>query len=317
VFRPSRANLGKCWNVGPAPQGTLLLVCSAACLAIIGPTVKGAYDAGASAWSLLALRFLAAFAALVLLTRGRMPLINWAKRGPYLLLLAGILGGAVAGYLEFSAYRLLPVAHVVIVLFLLPVWLALVNWLFKGEPIGLRNLAAIGLVILGLVLLYRLNFRGFSLRGFALAVMASGFFASFYLLVQAGMQEISPLGAVGLVVGSASATCVIASVLEGTLILDAWNPTILWRAGLLGVVGTGLALTFLFAGMNRTGALRASVVGAVEPVLAAALAWSLRGESLGLLQITGSLMVIAGALIVQPSGAAQLSRTDVEALARG
>mgnify|MGYP002401587567 CR=1 FL=1 len=294
-----------------------MLVGSAACLAIIGATVKGAYDAGASAWSLLALRFLAASAVFVLLTRGRVAPINWTGRGPYLLLLAGVLGGAIAGYLEFSAYRLLPVAHVVVVLFLLPVWLALVNWLFKAEPIGPRSLAAIVLVILGLALLYRLNFQGFSLRGFALAVLASGFFASFYLLVQAGMQEISAPGAVGLVLGSASATCVIASMLEGTLLRDLMNPAILWRAGLLGVVGTGLALTFLFAGMNRTGALRASIVGAVEPVLAAALAWSLRGESLGLLQITGSLMVIAGAVIVQPSPAARLSKADVEVSASG
>jgi len=70
-------------------------------------------------------------------------------------------------------------------------------------------------------------------------------------------------------------------------------------------------------GVRRCGSCRASIVGAVEPVLAAALAWSLRGESLGLLQITGSLLVIAGAVIVQPSPAARLSKADVEVSASG
>jgi drug/metabolite transporter (DMT)-like permease len=266
---------------------------------LTGVSAKLALDAGAGLSALLALRCTIAAGLVLAVLRGRLVELIWRPgRATGGLLLAGVAFIA-AGYLEYAAYRYLPIAYVVLVLFLLPVWLAIAEWVGRGRGVGLAGGLSIVSVLSGMALLVRAGAGPATLRGLVLALGASLLFGVFYLLVQRGIAQVGALPAVGVILLPAALITLVAALATHSLVAALQRPRVVEAALLLGVVATALALGFLFMGIDRVGAFKAAVIGAVEPVFAAILAWVLRGEALTALQLAGAALVIAGTLIVQ------------------
>ena len=73
---------------------------------------------------------------------------------------------------------------------------------------------------------------------------------------------------------------------------------------ILGVVAfsTLLAMAAFFAGMERIGATRASILSTVEPVITIAFSALLLGESFTWIQVGGAMLVLAAAVWVISQG---------------
>ena len=126
------------------------------------------------------------------------------------------------------------------------------------------------------------------------------------------VQRYHPITALAL--GFPITLVVFAPVMRGVQ-LDANIP---WSAWLLliylGVGTQGIAYLFFQWGLQTESATVASIVTLLEPVLAAALAWVLFDERLGLFGLVGAGMLIAGLVLLsvspQPVGGSGTSRAE-------
>ncbi len=66
----------------------------------------------------------------------------------------------------------------------------------------------------------------------------------------------------------------------------------------MAILSTVLPAFLLSAGIRRIGPERAALVGAAGPVTTIILAYYLLGEPISWLQIAGSILVLAGVLII-------------------
>jgi len=70
-------------------------------------------------------------------------------------------------------------------------------------------------------------------------------------------------------------------------------------AATMVVLGTILPFALVLTGLRHLPATRVGVVGMLEPVLAAAVAWAWLGEALGAVQLVGGAVVLAGIVLAQ------------------
>jgi len=70
----------------------------------------------------------------------------------------------------------------------------------------------------------------------------------------------------------------------------------------VGVGGTGIAYVAAASLIGRVGPVRMSAVTYVVPVVAAVLGIAVLGETLGAVQVSGALVLVAGAWLTTRSG---------------
>jgi drug/metabolite transporter (DMT)-like permease len=263
----------------------------------IGTVAKEAYRAGGSLTGIVAARFgLAALMWLVFLWPRRTVLR--ANGGTVAVLAAaGVVGALGSSYAEFAAYRYLPVGLTLVILFTDPVWVALIQRVFGGRRIGLRGVTAIATVVVGLALLLGVGSR-ISAVGIAFAFLASFGVTALLLGIQRAGPKLPGMAASGVLTVAAAMVAVPVGLLTGGLQEMFAVPAALGWAALLGVTASVAGIAFLAGAVRRLGALDSAIITATEPVLSAAMAWAILGESLRPTQIAGGLLVLAGAVVV-------------------
>jgi probable blue pigment (indigoidine) exporter len=88
----------------------------------------------------------------------------------------------------------------------------------------------------------------------------------------------------------------------------------------LSLVGTAVAYTIWFWGLERLPAAKASLLGLLSPVVATALGWAALGQSLTPVQVGGMLLAFGAVVWGQRAGSAHVETLDdvrVEATAGG
>lgn len=244
-------------------------------------------------------------AALLLVWQGRvlrqhLPLLQH-QSAFYRLLVLGILR-AMDTVAFISAVFMAPIAKVIVVAYLFPIYTMLLAYRFLGErmtpgSIGAALAALVGIIVLvlpelgpasagdlpGLLLAgfvsLTVAIKRVLLKGFNLAIPSR-----LILLVEAslGTLILAPFFLLGERPEYVSNQNLIFLVLAGTL---------------YGVVAHTLVLT----GLRLVPAGSAAVVGYLEPVSASLLAWWLLGESVSIYTFVGGSLVLAGSFSVMLS----------------
>jgi drug/metabolite transporter (DMT)-like permease len=263
----------------------------------IGTVAKEAYRAGGSLTGIVAVRFGLAGTVWAVYLWPRRRLLA-ANRGAVLVLSAtGVAGALGSSYAEFAAYRYLPVGLTLVILFTDPVWIALIGRIFLARRIGMRGLAAIAAVVVGLALLLGVGSH-FSGVGIFYAFVASLSITALLLGIQRASPRVPNWTAAGVITVAAGAVAVPVGLLTGGMQAILGAPTALGYAALLAVTASVAGIAFLSGAVDRLGALDSAIIAASEPVLSAAMAWAILGESLRPPQIVGGLLVLAGAAVV-------------------
>lgn len=210
-----------------------------------------------------------------------------------------IAGAAVFLALHFvtwiASLDFTSIANSVVLVTLVPVWLALYGLLILRVPPGLPTWLSIALAVSGSVIIAVGSAAGggTSLGGDLLALAGGFFFAGFFLFAQRLRQTVSLLPFVTTVYGGAAALL--------------WTAVLLLSLPVTGLSATtygamaGLALFSQIIG--HTGynwAVRAipptllAVTFLGEPVLAALFGWAYFGEGLGWPTALGGVLILAG-----------------------
>ncbi|MFI6158716.1 EamA family transporter [Micromonospora haikouensis] len=308
----------------PRPAlGVAMVLGSGALFAVNGTVSKLVLRAGLNAQQLTLLRALGAVAILLLLSVALRPgarrLRVTARQLP-LLIGYGLTGFFLVPMLYFVAISRLPVGIGLLFEYSAPLLVAL--WARFGQRHRVRPRLWVGLALslVGLGCVAEV-WGGLRLDGLGVlaGVGAAVFLAGYYVLGARGVQGRDTLSlctwAFG---GSAVAGLLTRAVTAGA---GGWEP-LTGRAGgvpvallcaYVVVLGSVVPYLLVAGAMRHLPATSVGIVGMVEPVLAAAVAWVVigAGEALNVAQLGGGALVLLGVVLAETARAAPPGRQTV------
>jgi len=286
-----------------AVLGVLFSVLAAIGFSAKAILVKLAYRDSVDAVTLLALRMVFSVPFFI-------GIALWAKRhhaeplgrhDTLLVLTLGLIGYYLSSFLDFIGLQYISAGLERLILFLYPTLTVILSALVYKRAITKKLIAAMALSYAGIVLVFMhdIAMRQSGIVLGAALVFASTLSYSVYL-VGAG-HAIARIGAArftayAMVVASA------ASLLQFgvTHPLSALNlPMRVYELAIaMGIVSTVLPVFLLSYAIHRIGSGTASLIGTIGPVSTIYMAYMFLDESLSLLRIAGSSLVLAGVFIV-------------------
>jgi drug/metabolite transporter (DMT)-like permease len=229
---------------------------------------------------------------------------------------------ALQSVLLYCAVARIPVALALLVFNLFPALFTLLNWLLGGPRPSARTAGLIALIVVGLSLALDLPGQlakpgagsatfwagvgfGFSAASvFAIALRVT----EFKLKALTGpVRSFWTMALVTLMLGTLSLLVLGGAAGEGA---GQWlGRSLHWPTDVIGWAGLagltlfyGSAFSFLFAMMPRLDMQRNAPAANIEPVAALILGWSLLGQSMSLMQLTGAAVVVLGIILLALSG---------------
>lgn len=291
-----------------ALTGALFVLVSAIAFSSKAVMIKLAYGYHVDAETLLTLRM--AFAAPIYLgiaawvfATGQSAHLN--RKDVFALLLLGTVGGYLPMWADFAGLEYVSAGVERVILFLYPTMVVLISALLFGSRIGRRELFALGVSYIGVALaagtevfapkvasphgLLGAGLIFFSALSYAAYLVASG-----RLIPRIGATAFTAY--IMLLISLTSA--VHFSLTPHHASLSGLPAPVYGITLLMAVVATVLPSFLLSAGIHRIGSNRAALMGTIGPVSTIGLAWMFLGEGVTLLQLLGTVFVVAGVLAI-------------------
>ncbi|HEX9823909.1 MAG TPA: DMT family transporter [Actinomycetota bacterium] len=286
--------------------GGAIVAASAMAFGTVVVLAKVASNRGMPVGSLLGFRFGIAALVLAVVVRATGRSLRPPRGEALRLFLMGAVGYAVESGLFFLSLERGTPGAVSLLFFTYPVWVAGVAAL-AGQGLPGPLVAGSLLFAVGGAALVVASSGGVDITalGIVFALSSSGSFAVYLVAFDVLVRRSTPLVSSLWVSGGTSLALSAFAVASGTGELPA-SPAVWWTVIGMGVLTAG-AFLGLFAGLRRIGPVRTSIVGALEPVAAAGLAFAFLGDAMRPGTLAG------GALIVGAAVAATLARRPVRA----
>jgi drug/metabolite transporter, DME family len=286
---------------GPA-VGAALVVGAASLWATVGIFTTRLYAAGFAPLELASVRSAVGFAAVALYAAVRRPAAfrpGW-RTVPFLAGY-GILGYALFTLTFFAALERTSVSIAVALLYTAPAFVLLMSAVLWRERVGRTRLCALALVLGGVVLVT--GAASVVLHGDApltplalsLGVAAGATYALYTVLSKIATQRVSPDAALLWSFGFAAAALALVAPPHAPFVRAPEHALLLIG---IGIVPTLLPYALYLRGLRALRASTASMLAAVEPVIAAVLAALLLGERLTGLQALGIVLVVVAAVVI-------------------
>ena len=288
------------------PLGYALVAASFVIVGVSGSLVSWATAPSAV---LLFMRLAVAALALNLLFVRRASLRAVARRDlwPWLVLMSVFDSGALLCY--FFAIRTTGVAIATFLLFIQPVWVALLAPRFLRTPTEKVVVAALGVALAGLLVILGPTLLGggviVSALGLAAGLAGGWCYAFFQLIVKRLTEQVSSTTIV-------SCECTLDALfvlpfalwqgIGAGVIFDGRN---LAAALILGLFCTALAYAMWVDGVARIRVQHSSILGFLTPAVAPVFAWVLLGQGVGLVTALGGALIMAAGLLVAVFGRAE------------
>jgi len=200
-----------------------------------------------------------------------------------------------------------------VLLYTAPAWVALLSWLFLGEPMGGFKVAAVVATVAGVA---GVSFgaglgggAGLSAKAVFFGLLSGMTYALYYVFGKYYLGRYK------------TPTLFLYALPVGALVLFPFvrftRPTVpgFLSCLALAVFSTYGAYSVYYAGLKRLEATRAAVVATLEPVVAAVLAYVLFGECFGLSGYIGAGLIIGSVLLTIWDGARERLRARLPAKA--
>jgi drug/metabolite transporter (DMT)-like permease len=216
-------------------------------------------------------------------------------------MLIGVLGVAGSNYFYYLAIQKTNVATAIILQYTAPVWVLLYMVARRLQRATAQRLISCALALLGIALVIDI-FSGGGLRmdrvGLIAAMLASVAFAFYNVFGGQLVQQHDRWKIVLYVFLGAAVFWVIVNppwkILAVHYSQQQW--LFLWLFAVMSIL---LPFSLYFAGLQHLDPTRAVVTSCLEPVFSIVLAAIALGETLGLMQVIGMVMVLLATLLVQ------------------
>lgn len=310
-------------------MGYLLALVAAVLFGANGSVTKLIMEAGMSPAQVTQFRLLgtAIVAGLVLLAIDR-PAFRLPRRQWPIMLVLGVAGVALLQASYAAAVQLLPVGIALLLEYTAVLMVAVVAYFVFHEQVKARLWFAIGLVLAGLAVVAEVWASSLDALGVLFAVVAAICLALYFLV---GERQVAKTSALAVSFWTMLIATVFWSFVSGWWELDAsvfsapvdvggargslevpmWLP-LAWNI----VLGTFAPFLLSLAALRHLPATAAGIVASSEVIFAFAVAWLWLGETLGLVQIIGAAVVLAGIILAQTARVGKVVDADL-ALATG
>jgi len=229
------------------------------------------------------------------------------RRDIGLMLGLGLTGYYLASYLDFLGLQYISAALERLILFAYPTLVVVLSALFLGKHISRRAMGSIVLCYAGIALAvaHDLHVAGDMhdvLVGGGL-VFASA--VSYALYLMGNGQAVGRLGAARVTAWASTAACLLCLAhfaLTRPLGLLIQPAPVMMLAGAMALFSTVLPVWMVSEAIRRLGAGPVSLIGTLGPVVTLFLGWIILDEAIGLFQILGGALVVAGVVLVGKRG---------------
>lgn len=281
--------------------GFALSAAGAMLFAVKGILIKLIYAYPIDSTSLLAVRMMLSLP--VFATVG---IVEWVRRPAAerpdlrsvgLAALVGLIGYHVSSWLDFEGLMTLEAQTERLILFTYPFLVLLFGRLLLGHRMRAHALAGAGLSYAGLFVMFgadpaRLNPA--VLGGGALVLGAAAAFALYQLFAREMIMRCGPMLFTAIAMSAASVTLIVQFLATHSLsVLDLPLPA--WGLmATLALFATIIPTFMMSAGTARIGAQGTAIISTLSPLVTIILAIVILGESFGLPEAAGTLLVIGG-----------------------
>jgi drug/metabolite transporter (DMT)-like permease len=259
-----------------------------------GSVTKVVIDGGLTPLQLTQFRVLGCclIAGVVLLITDRSA-FRLSRRQILVMAVLGVAGVAIlqAGYA--AALQLLPVGIALLFEYTAVLFVAIIAFFFLREKVRARLWVAIALVLGGLAVVAEIWASELNALGIVFALLAAAALTMYFLVGERQVGATSPLAVAFWTMLFASAFWAFFSNLAA-VVVPLWVP-LAWNV----VFGTFLSFYFSFLALKHLPATVAGITASSEIIFAFVIAWIWLGESLGVVQLVGAAVVLAGIVLAQ------------------
>lgn len=284
-----------------AGVGFFLCLLSAACFAALGVFGTLAYDDGVNTLTLLFVRFALAglvFAALRLGMRS-VRVVRLPRRTLLIALGLGAFGYAAQAGLYFAALRHVDVSLLSLLLYTFPAFVTIAAILLGREAPSARRFGALAVATAGTVLVLAGSAGGqIDAAGVVMGIGAALTYTAYILVADTVVGDVPPLLLSTLVAAGATFTFGVVGVVSGGLDFGFDAEGWLWLT-CIALVSTVIAVLAFFGGLARVGPSSASILSTFEPAVTVLLAFLVFADTLTAVQLSGGVLVLAAAMILQ------------------
>ena len=277
--------------------GVLLILLSAFGFGLMPIFAAYAYAGGVNVPTLLFLRFSLAAICFFSYLSWRGAALRLRRRELLPLLFLGSFLYTLQSTFYFSAVRYIPASLAALILYLYPVFVAgMAVWLEK-EPLTLQLVLPAVLSLAGIAVVLGAPLAEMNGMGVSLAFGAAVVYSVYIILGRRVVSTVSPLVTSAYISTFAALSFLLFGLVDQSLQFAFSAET--WTViGGVVMFSTILTMAAFFAGMERIGATRASILSTVEPVITIGCSALLLGERLSWMQGVGALLVLLGAVWV-------------------
>lgn len=286
-------------NIGQKHEsgfGALLILISTFGFSLYPILGKYVFAGGAGLSTVLLVRFTIAalFFWVITIWREGFPKLS-LKTWLILWGMGGVCYSLMSGF-YLSSVRYIPASLAALLLYAYPIIVSVVAVLTKQEKLSRFKLFGLLLSTSGLALVLGVAMKDINSFGVVLALGSAFFYATYVIIGNQVLQTTTPLVTITMISTSAALTYgVIGVTMSGITWTLAWNT---W----LGIIGlaffsTIIAMLTFFHGMKLIGAISASIISTLEPVLTVIIAVILLDEQITFLQGAGGIFVVLGGVL--------------------
>lgn len=293
--------------------GSLAAVVAACLFGMLGPLTRLAGDAGLPGIAMTAWRALLGVSFLVvvlLVTRSAGEAVGAVRALPRhgrAALATAAVSGLVLNAAIFTAFGLAPVALVLMMFYTYPAGVAVVDVVAGHERLTRWRATALALSTGGVVLVLAGGSAASEAApnvaaGVLLGLLASAAQVVFVTVSRSGYRSVPAAGASIVIMATAVVGASALAVLAGSgsgLLVPLATPGVWPLILLAGVAAAGISSSLFLVAIRRIGGTRAGILMLFEPVTGVILAAIVLGESMSPAQVAGTVLVLAGALVLQ------------------
>ncbi|MDT0160199.1 EamA family transporter [Bacillus sp. AG4(2022)] len=267
---------------------------------LIAYFIRGLSGFGFSSMEIVGIRAVTAAAALLLigifLGPGRLALKRTSDIG--LFAGTGICSIVFFNWCYFTSINLMDISIAVILLYTSPAFVAVLSYIFLKEKITGRKIIAVCGTVAGCILIAGVGGgSGLSVIGVVTGLGAGLGYALYSIFGKFALQKYEPFTVTLYTFVTASAVLLPVTRIweKASLFLQ---PEVLFLGLGLGLLPTVLAYFLYTWGLEKTESSKAAVIATIEPVVAIFMGVALYSESLGYMQLSGSIIILLCVILV-------------------
>ncbi|MCI5604960.1 MAG: DMT family transporter [Clostridia bacterium] len=279
-------------------KGKICLLISAFIYGLAPILAKVTYAGGANGITLTFLRGSLCVPLLYIMMKADGKSLKLSRSEFKRVLVLGIFGGALPIVLLYLSYNYISIGLATTLHFIYPLVIVIVSSLLFHEKMTKIRLIAVIFVTVGIFLFVDISSASDKL-GIVLALL-SGIFYSFYVIYmeRSGLENMDYVKLTFYIMVIMSLTTLILGVLVHGISFDL-SPKAWVYAVLISFMITLFAMPLFQAGVRYEGASTAGIMSTFEPITSVALGAMFLGEIVGLPQLLGGLMIIAGVILAE------------------